>query len=210
MQILAHRGAWLTSTEKNSRGALVYALKSGWGIETDIRDLDGELVISHDMPRRGVLPLETLFKDYVNNSCSGTLALNMKADGLANELKVLLARYQITRYFCFDMSVPDSMDYFSANMITAARLSEYEPEGELSQRASVLWVDGFSSNKVEIVLIKRWLASGKSVSFVSPELHQRDHEYFWQSLRSLPEELLSHSNMMLCTDFPEQAEALLK
>ncbi|XTD39563.1 hypothetical protein AB4I99_08535 [Citrobacter murliniae] len=48
------------------------------------------------------------------------------------------------------------------------------------------------------------------MSFVSPELHQRDHEYFWQSLRSLPEELLSHPNMMLCTDFPEQAEALLK
>ena len=48
--ILAHRGLWFCEEEKNSSNALFKALDLGFGIETDVRDLCGELIISHDPP----------------------------------------------------------------------------------------------------------------------------------------------------------------
>jgi len=55
--ILAHRGAWTVPKERNSAEALKRALKSGFGIETDLRDLDGTVVISHDPPKHADTPL---------------------------------------------------------------------------------------------------------------------------------------------------------
>ena len=46
--ILAHRGLWQNVAAKNSISSIKLALVNGFGLETDIRDLDGELVISHD------------------------------------------------------------------------------------------------------------------------------------------------------------------
>ena len=48
--ILAHRGVWGSKEEQNSRSAIKHALAGGFGIETDIRDHDGQVVLSHDVP----------------------------------------------------------------------------------------------------------------------------------------------------------------
>ena len=58
MQILAHRGRWRSPSEKNSEGAFRAALSAGYGIETDIRDFDGRLVISHDPARADAMDLD--------------------------------------------------------------------------------------------------------------------------------------------------------
>ena len=50
MKILAHRGFWADEEEKNTLSAFGKAFDSGFGIETDIRDRNGELVISHNPP----------------------------------------------------------------------------------------------------------------------------------------------------------------
>ena len=42
-EVRAHRGWWLTPAEKNSKAAFERALAAGYGIETDVRDCDGEL-----------------------------------------------------------------------------------------------------------------------------------------------------------------------
>ena len=55
MQLIAHRGYWLDPKEKNTETAFVRALQHGFGIETDFRDLNGHLVISHDVPTHGVM-----------------------------------------------------------------------------------------------------------------------------------------------------------
>ncbi|TNV22507.1 hypothetical protein FH968_00130 [Buttiauxella sp. B2] len=202
MHILAHRGDWHSPHEKNSHLALRRALNSGWGIETDIRDLDGELVISHDMPRAGALPLSTVLDDYVALRATGMLALNIKSDGLMSALKAQLSARGIRRYFCFDMSVPDMLPYQFAGMATAARLSEYEPEGPLSMAAPVLWVDGFHQLSVNEVQLTHWLTAGKTVCLVSPELHGRDPYPLWQQMAGWPKVLRHHPQLMLCTDCP--------
>ncbi|OUC39427.1 hypothetical protein BJP35_0015 [Enterobacter sp. J49] len=209
MNILAHRGYWLSPGEKNHRIAHVRAFEHGFGIETDIRDLDGKLVVSHDMPRMNTaLPLTHLLDDYITLNSEGTLAFNIKSDGLSRPLQLLLERYEISRYFCFDMSVPDSLHYFRAGMPAAARLSEYEPEGYLSNRAPVLWIDCFGENQLDPECLYRWLLSGKDVCLVSPELHGRDASLFWEQLLQMPKDITRHPGLMLCTDNPLLAKRI--
>ncbi len=83
MIILAHRGCWRENSEKNTRAAFLRAFEAGYGIETDVRDLDGELVVSHDPARRGAMRWGELLDLYVEHGAPGQLAINIKADGLA-------------------------------------------------------------------------------------------------------------------------------
>ena len=60
MKIICHRGYWQEPSEKNSDIALRRGFSLGLGTETDIRDLNGELVISHDPAKPGVLTFADL------------------------------------------------------------------------------------------------------------------------------------------------------
>ncbi len=142
-------------------------------METDVRDLDGELVVSHDMSRRGALALARVLGDYVDAGSPGTLALNIKSDGLCGPVRHLLDYHGVTDCFCFDMSVPDALAYHRAGMPFAARLSEYEPEGALSRLASTLWWDAFKEHALPPERLAGWLIRGQRVCLVSPELHGR-------------------------------------
>ena len=53
VEILAHRGFWKKESEKNTQIAFERAFDKGFGIETDLRDIKGEIVISHNMPVGG-------------------------------------------------------------------------------------------------------------------------------------------------------------
>src|SRR5438309_53835 len=50
MLVLAHRGWWSDPQDRNTRAAFAKAFAAGYGIETDVRDSAGRLVISHDPP----------------------------------------------------------------------------------------------------------------------------------------------------------------
>lgn len=92
MRMLAHRGWWLSPDEKNAKSAFVRALADGHGIETDVRDIDGELVVSHDMPRRSVaadrqMSLDAFLDLYVSFPGRPMLALNIKATGSSHRCR---------------------------------------------------------------------------------------------------------------------------
>ena len=67
MEIIAHRGFWRKKTDQNTIGAFKLALNNHFGIETDIRDQNGQLVISHDIPKTKSIRLSELFKIYSLN-----------------------------------------------------------------------------------------------------------------------------------------------
>jgi len=203
--ILAHRGSWGGKVARNSREALSNAILDGYGLETDIRDLDGTLVISHDPPKHSddVIPFEWLLELYATNRCSGVLALNIKADGLAALCERALRTYDITRFFMFDMSIPDMLSYVKAGMPVYSRVSEYEPEPALAAECAGIWLDNFTGNFAQIDVAGRLAASDKPIAFVSPELHKRPHEAIWTSLRE--HSGVDLSSLQLCTDFPDQA-----
>ena len=69
MQILAHRGFWglQDSTKQikpNSLESFKHAFQNGFGIESDLRDFDLQLVVSHDMPTSQALRTQSLFAFY--------------------------------------------------------------------------------------------------------------------------------------------------
>src|SRR3954454_21586906 len=103
---LAHRGYCRDTSADNSLSALRAALEAGWGLETDIRDSNCEIVIAHDPASTDCLRLKELFEAYDELGSTACLALNIKSCGLANRLVSLLAQFRITNYFVFDMSLP--------------------------------------------------------------------------------------------------------
>lgn len=201
MRFLSHRGYWLQPAEQNTRGASSRALHSGFGIETDLRDAGGELVISHGPPGTEAWPAEDLFSQWAAQPAP--LALNIKADGLCALLRPLLERYRISDYFCFDMSVPEALAYRCNGLRYFTRESEYEPHPPLYDSAAGVWMDMFQDDWIGPGHIARHLAAAKQVAIVSPELHHRPHEPFWARLREAG--LARHSGVLLCTDLPADA-----
>lgn len=208
MKILAHRGYWRESHEKNGFDAFERAWARDYGIETDLRDRDGQIVISHDPPDASAASFEPFLQAYVERGKDTPLALNIKADGLCVPVAQLLARYSVKNFFVFDMSVPDSLHYLQAGMPVFLRLSEYEPQTGLFSRAAGVWLDAFERDWWTLDMLREIRWDGKSVAIVSPELHRRPHEALWLALRGLEPGLLSDT--LLCTDFPEEAEAFFE
>lgn len=205
VEIIAHRGYWLKSSEKNTLPAFKRAFSLNFGIETDIRDYRGTLVISHDIADGHSIKAETMFALYKSCGQSGTLALNIKADGLQDKLKDLLKKYDISKYFLFDMSFPEQLRYSIAKFCVFARQSEYESVPLLYRPAQGVWLDEFSRSWINSKIIRAHLKNKKTVCLVSPELHERDHEKVWKAYRNLSCEM-SKSKLILCTDLPEKAK----
>jgi hypothetical protein len=204
MIILAHRGLWHQPHERNHPDSLRTALTCGFGLETDIRDTNGKLVISHDPPLDLGFQLSELFSHYTALDSDAPLALNIKADGLGSILKRLLDDYDIRCHFCFDMSVPESVIYRKLGIRYFTRESEYELQLSLYEDAAGVWMDMFQSDWITPENILRHLKVNKEVALVSPELHGRPHVDFWNRLRD--SEIGDSRGLMLCTDYPESAQ----
>lgn len=197
MKIIAHRGYWNQIAEKNTAVAFKHAVNCGIGIETDLRDYCGQLVISHDIAKGS----EMLFDDFLTllKTSSLPLALNIKADGLATHI----ALQNISNWFAFDMSIPEMIQYHKMGLPVYTRVSEYEKQAVLYDQALGIWVDTFESIWYDVSLIERFLSDGKRVCLVSPELHGRDHMVLWQLLHTNP--IIHNQNLMLCTDYVQHA-----
>jgi hypothetical protein len=203
VQIISHRGKWTVSKEKNSEEALESSLVSGFGLETDIRDFKGELVISHDIPREGCLPFKRLLEIHRDVAPTLPLALNIKADGLQDAMKTLLSYFGSSFYFVFDMSIPDMRVYLESNLTVFSRHSEYEKKPVLYDQVTGIWLDSFENEWWGEETLRLHLRMKKSVCIVSPELHGRDFKLTWDELASM--KIIEDPNLMLCTDYPEQA-----
>lgn len=203
--VLAHRGLWRERAHRNTPAALEAALAAGFGVETDVRDCRGELVISHDMPTGGEQRFDDFLDCYVATGSAAPLAINVKADGLAAAIHRAVESRGIDTYFCFDMSVPDARGYDALGMPFFARLSELEPRSPLADRAVGIWLDAFEGTWFDAALIRDWLDRGRDVCVVSPELHGRPHEPLWAIVRQcLATAGGAAGRLMLCTDLPER------
>jgi len=205
MEIISHRGYWKKTEEKNTDIAFERSFSLGFGTETDFRDYLGNVVISHDIATAACIPAEKCFNSYNLFKCEGTLALNIKADGLQKSLKQLLEDSQIKNYFTFDMSIPDTIGYMRESLRFFSRQSEYEPVPAFYEQCNGIWLDAFTGDWYGAGLIFNHLKCKKQVAIVSPDLHKRDPRPFWEYLKK--EKIHSASDVMICTDLPEDAKA---
>jgi hypothetical protein len=204
MKLIAHRGYWLNSNEKNSITAFKRALVHGFGIETDLRDFNGKLVVSHDIPNENAVSIEDFIQVLTREKTQSPIALNIKSDGLYDLVKTFLDASAIENAFVFDMSVPDMLGYFRFGITTYTRLSEYEKHAAFLNRCEGVWLDAFEDEWYDKSLIENILENSKKISFVSPELHGRDYKKLWEFL--IENKLHRNKNIFLCTDFPLEAK----
>ena len=203
MKVLSHRGYWIEPAEKNTATAFKRSFDLGFGTETDVRDCAGRLLISHDMPAGHEMSLSAFA------STAGVrelpLALNVKADGLADSLAREMLAARVVDWFVFDMAIPDMRAHLKIGNPVFTRMSEVEREPAWLEEARGVWLDGFDGIWFDSEQVRSLLRRGKRVCVVSPELHGRDQHALWSML--LP--LASEHGLMLCTDKPEEARALL-
>jgi hypothetical protein len=208
MQIISHRGYWKVSDEKNKINAFERSFKLGFGTETDIRDFNGELVISHDIPNSSIEQLiyvDDFFKLYKSIGNNLPLALNIKSDGLQEMLKNLIIKYDISNYFVFDMSIPDTLGYMKRDIKYFSRQSEFEIMPSLYKECKGVWLDEFVNHWITPEIIEEHLKINKLVCIVSPELHGRNNIQEWANYKNFITNQFSE-NLILCTDNPEDAK----
>lgn len=211
IEIISHRGYWKSSAEKNMFVAFERSFSLGFGTETDVRDSlrDGacQLVISHDVPGGAEMLLSEVLAIAAAHG-SPTLAINIKADGLADRLKAALVQFDYSNYFTFDHSVPDLIQTEQRGLRCFTRLSEFEPEASLYDAPHVVgvWIDAFKPGRwYDQGVVERILDDGKQACLVAPDLHRRHAELipFFDWLGNSG--LASRDGLILCTDQPELA-----
>lgn len=190
---------------KNSIQAFERSFDLGFGTETDFRDHDGKLVISHDPVIAGALSASSFFLTLASRDKGLPLAINIKSDGLQQMLKDALDSHRLENYFLFDMSVPDAIISIRSGLRIFTRQSDLETEPYLYPEAAGVWMDAFFDDSwITPAVISRHLDAGKQVCLVSPELHGRPNLAFWD--RILNSRIHSHPDLMLCSDIPEEAQ----
>ena len=192
--IFAHRGKWNNQDAPNSELSIRNAIRDGLSVETDIRDLNGEIVISHD-PCVG--DKYKRFSEFVDES--SRIAINVKSDGLAERLQEYAVPIRASKSFIFDCSFPELLRYKRAGIPHAIRMSEYERE--LAWVPDYIWLDCFESDWwLEETSILEVMKETPTI-VVSPELHGRKQIEVWQRVIQLRSEGL---DLSVCTDLPTE------
>lgn len=209
MILLAHRGVWSEKAEQNTLDAYRRAFSAGWGVELDVRDFAGVLVIAHDPPLGPGLTFAEVLDLARTYDPTPWIAVNIKADGLAAGLRAALEAAGFATAFVFDMAVPDALAHLRAGLCVFTRHSEVETVPAFYDRAAGIWLDAFEGT-VAADAIRTHLDAGKRVAVVSPELHGRPHRAAWADWREALAGADPGERLMLCTDHPAEAEAFFR
>lgn len=211
INIISHRGFWYKQIEKNTMDSFKRSFDNGFGIETDVRDSNEKLVISHDVPiNNSLLTLEELFILYKRYNNDLPLFLNIKSDGIKDLINNLLSDFKITNYCLFDMSIPEMNRYaFDSSINFFTRLSDLEKVPILIYKSKGIWIDSFNGEYPKFEDLNEYVEKKFKLAFVSPELHNRKYEEFWDNLKSWilnDSIILNNENLYICTDLPLKAE----
>jgi hypothetical protein len=146
-----------------------------FGVEVDIRDSAGELIMVHDPFSPG-----EKFENYLKHYKHKLIILNVKSERIEFKILELLKKYKIKNYFFLDSSFPMiwTLNKAGENNI-ALRFSEYEPiENILAAKdmAKWIWIDCFSKFPVDDETYKIIKSSGLKTCLVSPELQGRPED----------------------------------
>jgi len=200
VEIIAHRGLWKTPDEQNTLLAFQRAVEKGFGIELDVRDWEGELIVSHDpcLPRWERLFFKKLIEE-INNT---PIAVNVKSCGLAPLFKELELPKNI---FFFDTATPDMWEYRACGLPYYVRYCPpHEPTvgGKLWNDAKGFYMDGIEDQPGGVHLIT---LPSKRTLVASAELHQREYLPQWGMYKrgKIP-------NFSIVTDHPEECRDFFK
>lgn len=142
------------------------------GVEVDIRDSQGRLVLQHDPFKDGVE-----FAEFLHHYDHGFIILNVKTEGIESEVLRLVQEHKIEDYFFLDLTVPSIVKLSKRGISKiAVRFSEFEPiENCLALKGKVdwVWIDCFT--KVPLTPgVHQELTRHFKLCLCSPELEGHD------------------------------------
>ncbi len=210
VDVIAYRGIWRSSHEQNEFLAFLQAFDRGVGVEIDVRDLAGEIVVSSDPPAAGALALQKVFALYKGCNSSVTLVLNVHSCGLQRHVAHMIQEFDIRNYFIIDVGVPDALGYLSHGLIVYTRHSDCETAPSLYEESQGVWLDELRGPWITSQTIASHIVAGKPVYITSPELRGRPHLPVWEhikaALSSTSGESKRNGNIGLRTEFPDEAK----
>jgi len=175
------------------RANIITQIDNRYGLEIDVRDSIGELVISHDPALENEVALNNYLKHIDNKKL---IAINIKSSEIENKLKQILQTNNITNYFTFDWPVPSLIKALQAQLVCAFRLSEYEKE--MIPNCSWAWIDAFHKIWYDETFLDSIHSKEIKIALVSPEIHGRKHE-----LKKIKDIVNTGVIDAICTDLPE-------
>lgn len=147
-----------------------------YGIELDLRDYNGDIIVQHDSCKEGVL-----FREYMKQSKDFDMILNIKCERIETKvIEILNDNNYKGNYFMLDCSFP--MIYSlskDGNKNIALRFSEFEGIDTLINmkgKVEWVWVDVFTTIPLTIDIYKKIKDLGYKICLVSPELQGREYD----------------------------------
>jgi hypothetical protein len=186
---------------------------TNFGCEIDLRNHGADIHVTHD-PFKEDGPLLEEWLQYFDHEF---LILNVKEEGLEEQLFELMANNGINDYFILDETIPYIQKYaLLGKSGFALRVSEIEANESAillqswlkSRGRSVdwIWADTFSGEPLEAEVYKKLQDSGFKICQVSPELHHLEGQSQWQGLVDKFSERLVSQGIhldMICTKMPD-------
>lgn len=167
------------------------------GIELDVRAQGSRLILQHDVFQDG-----ELFEDLLKAYRHAFMIVNVKTEGLEDEVRGLLGRYGVKDYFFLDLSFPAVIKLVrKGESRIAVRFSEYEPVEQclaLKDKVRWVWVDCFDEmplNDSNYPVLKKHF----DLCLVSPELQGHPKE----RIQAFKQAVGRYAIDAVCTKYPE-------
>ena len=190
MQIIVHR--------RNTISELVNTSEN-YGIEIDIRTKDSNLIIHHDPFHKG-----EIFSRWLDFYKHGTLIINLKEEGLENDILKIMSQKQIKDFFFLDQSFPFLIKTsLKGESRSAVRVSEYESiETALTLKGKVdwVWVDFFNKFPLDFHDFNKLKEANFKLCLVSPELQNKSKEIVKDLRKHLEDQKMYFD--AVCTKYP--------
>jgi hypothetical protein len=178
--------------------------KNSYGVEIDVRSGPFGLYLSHDPLSRG-----DLLSEWIKSYSHSLLVVNVKEDGLENEIVDLLRKHEVSNYFFLDQALPTLVRRGLMGLTDSSlRLSEYESMEslmKLREFSKWVWVDFLHKPEMSQVNLESLKNMNLKICLVSPELHSIDR---LKEVDDFQNQLLDIHPLIdaVCTKFPERWE----
>jgi hypothetical protein len=154
---------------KNSKSELEL-VPLNHGVEIDLRLFHGELVLAHDP-----FVLGENFANWITGFSHSLLILNVKEEGLEEEILKHVQGAGISNYFFLDQAFPSLVKSIKLKRPAAGRISEFENlTWSLEFAPEWIWLDSFDGNWDYLdEAVQRISQLELKTCLVSPELQGR-------------------------------------
>ena len=150
----------------NSIKELVNTSK-GFGVEIDLRSNNKNIYLHHDPFKKG-----ELFSKWIKKFNHKLIVLNVKEEGLENNILKILKKNKVQNFFFHDQTFSSLLKNMSKTKVSI-RYSEFEElkkANELFVKIKWLWIDNFSEIRIRKNFYMLLKSKKVKICLVSPEL----------------------------------------